>query len=403
MVLKVLELFSGYGGANFALTKAEVEHETIGYSDIEKCADYIYQLNHGGKALGDVTKIDETKMEDFDLLTGGFPCQSFSLAGKRQGFAAVNKGKLFFDIIRIAEVKKPRWMLLENVEGILSHDDGKTMEVVLHELKRIGYQVHWTKLYSKNHGTPQNRPRIWFACFREQNDFLDFQFPETEELKLTVKDLLEDEVDNKYYLTERQLEKFNDSERYGNHKLNYNDIVSPTLLSIGQCDVAIIPEDFKIADFRYDEGIRIRKDGTCPTLACSNSGKGLSGQPIIMDIPPKNESNKNVEIYDSYNNNKYKNDSKVSNTLKAKGADPNIINTGSSKEFITINKWRRLTPRECFRLMGFFDDEIKFGNLKDTKLYFLAGNGWDIHTASKIFIQMFKGNNNSQRGVFDYD
>lgn len=408
MVLKVLELFSGYGGASFALTKAGVEHKCIGYSDIEKCANYIYQLNHGEDIpqLGDVTKIDENELEDFDLLTGGFPCQSFSIAGKREGFAAANKGKLFFDIIRIAEAKKPRWMLLENVEGLLSHDGGKTFEIVLQELKRIGYQVNWKKLYSKNHGTPQNRPRVWIACFREQEDFNKFSFPEKEELKLTVKDLLEDEVDEKYFLTEKQLEKINlhigtnkEKDRgFGNKPLDINKI-STTLTSHMKKDINDVPY-FKIADFRYDEGIRPRKDNICPTLACSNTGNGISGQPIIMSLQTRSLERPSMKKAIAEG----KSLPGGHGILSRDDGVAYTLDTSAGQAIEIKNKrWRRLTPIECFRLMGFFNDEIQFGDLSDSKLYFLAGNGWDVNTASKVFKQMFIGNQNSQRGLFDYE
>lgn len=170
MVLKVLELFSGYGGASFGLAKAGINHKCIGYSDIENCANYIFSLNHGKDIpqLGDITKINPNDLEDFDLLTGGFPCQSFSIIGKREGFAAKDKGNLFFEIIRLAKAKKPRWMLLENVQGILSHDNGQTMSVVLRELRKIGYYVNWKLLFSKEHGTPQNRPSCLVCLFQRE-------------------------------------------------------------------------------------------------------------------------------------------------------------------------------------------------------------------------------------------
>lgn len=454
--IKVLELFSGYGGANFALKKAGLEHQCVGYSDIEKCANYIYAFNHGDDIpqLGDITKINPEDLPDFDLITGGFPCQSFSIAGKREGFASKDKGNLFFEIIRIAGVKKPRRMLLENVQGILSHDNGKTMEVVLRELKKIGYYVNWKLLFSKEHGTPQNRPRVWFACFREKEDYDNFIFPEKEELKIKVKDLLENEVDNKYYLNEQQLLNIENRNRYGDHKLEYGDTIHPTLCSIGKSDVAIIPEDFKIVDFRYDDGIRQRKNNICPTLSAKKSEGGLSGCPIISEdlliadfrndkgalikndgichtLTSRKHSHSDMStsppmIMD--NKTKNINESGVCHTIRSGNGsgnniniseEPECINTittgygrqGSSKEFQKINeqintnrkKWRRLTPKECFRLMGFFHDEIKFGNLSDSRLYFLAGNGWDINLASKIFIQMFKGNIlNTQQTLGDF-
>lgn len=349
-MIRVLELFSGYGGASFALSKAGLEHRCVGYSDIEGCANYIFALNHGEDIprLGDVTKIDPNNLEDFDLLTGGFPCQSFSIAGKREGFAAKDKGNLFFEIIRIASVKQPRWLLLENVQGLLSHDNGETMKVILRELKKIGYFVNWKLLFSKEHGTPQNRPRVWFACFKEKSDYDQFMFPETEPLKLTVKDLLEDKVDEKYYLNKNQLDKINNYNKNNEDKGRgfkiepVNDVCT-TITSHAHKDNNSVP---LIADFRYDEGLRVRKDGVCPTLKSRKREVDLSGCPMV-----------------------------------------------------NVNRWRRLTPRECFRLQGFFNDEINFGNLSDSKLYFLAGNGWDVNVASKIFVQMFVGNMNEQKNL----
>ena len=413
-MIKILELFSGYGGASFALTKAGIEHECIGYSDIEKCANYIYPLNHSvvkipyqgcklsevenivPKQLGDITKIDENSLEDFDLLTGGFPCQSFSLAGKREGFEAANKGKLFFDIIRIAKAKKPRRMLLENVEGLLSHDNGKTFEIVLLELKRIGYFVSWKKLYSKNHGTPQNRPRVWIACFREQQDYNNFSFPETEKLTLTVKDLLEDEVDEKYYLTATQLERL-ERTTYGAMNAQKLDKPFRTMTSHMSRDNLDVPF-FKIADFRYDEGIRPRKDGVCPTLMAGNSGSGVVGQPIIMSLQKRSIERPSMQ--------KALAEGKPlpggHGILSRADGIVYTLDTSAGQAVEVKKNWRRLTPRECFRLQGFFNDEINFGNLSDGKLYFLAGNGWDINTASKIFDQMFNGNKNSQQLLEDF-
>ena len=120
--IKVFELFAGYDGASFGLKKANIHHEVVGFSEIDKHAIKIFKQNHGDiKNYGDITKINPNDLPDFDLLTGGFPCQSFSIAGKNLGVKD-KRGILFFDIIRILKVKKPKYVLLENVKGLLQDE-----------------------------------------------------------------------------------------------------------------------------------------------------------------------------------------------------------------------------------------------------------------------------------------
>lgn len=360
MVLRVFETFSGYGGASFALQKAGIEFECVGYSEINKKAIECYNINHSNvKNYGDITKINHEELPDFDFLSGGFPCQAFSLAGKRKGFEDT-RGTLIYDVLRIANYKKPKYMLLENVRGILSHDNGNTIKTILYAIKDIGYDVHLLDLNSKEYGTPQNRERVYFVCKLGEWNLGEFKQPLKQILRLTLKNILEKDVDKKYYLTEKQINKMLEGNRWGDHVFDKKTEVSNTLLAIGQCDVGVI----NVADFRYDEGIRVRDDNTVsPTLT----------------LTLKNDGNLNSII--------------VSNTITtAYGRQ------GSSNEFKdinikvnqSINEWRRLTPKECFRLMGFFNDEIKFGNISDSSLYKLAGNGWDINIVSQVLRGMFK-------------
>ncbi len=132
----------------------------IGYSEIDKYAIQIYQKHFNHKNYGDITKIDEKTLPDFDLLVGGFPCQSFSIAGKRGGFNDT-RGTLFFDIARIIREKQPRLLLLENVKGLLSHDKGNTFTTIISTLDELGYDLQWQVLNSKNFGVPQNRERVF--------------------------------------------------------------------------------------------------------------------------------------------------------------------------------------------------------------------------------------------------
>ena len=135
--------------------------DCVGYSEIDKYAIQIYQKQFKGhKNYGDATKIKPETLPDFDMLCGGFPCQSFSIAGKRGGFNDT-RGTLFFDIARIVKVKRPKILFLENVKGLLNHNKGETFRVILQTLDELGYDVQWQVLNSKNFGVPQNRERVF--------------------------------------------------------------------------------------------------------------------------------------------------------------------------------------------------------------------------------------------------
>ena len=133
----------------------------IGYSEIDKYAIQTYQSHFPEhKNYGDITKINENELPDFDLIVGGFPCQAFSIAGQRKGFEDT-RGTLFFDIARIIKAKQPRLLFLENVKGLLSHDGGRTFKTIISTLTELGYDVQWQVLNSKNFGVPQNRERVF--------------------------------------------------------------------------------------------------------------------------------------------------------------------------------------------------------------------------------------------------
>jgi DNA (cytosine-5)-methyltransferase 1 len=149
------------GGAQEPDRKARMGFDCVGFSEIDKYAIQIY-FEHfpRHKNYGDCTRIDPDKLPDFDLLVGGFPCQSFSIAGKRGGFEDT-RGTLFFDIARIARVKRPQLLFLENVKGLLSHDKGRTFGTILATLSDMGYVCEWQVLNSKDFGVPQNRERVF--------------------------------------------------------------------------------------------------------------------------------------------------------------------------------------------------------------------------------------------------
>ena len=164
-VLRVFEAFAGYGGASFGLKRANIPHKVIGYSEIDKFAIEFFENNHPGIFnYGGITKIDPNELPDFDLFTGGFPCQPFSQVGLGKGEEDI-RGTLFYDIIRICEAKRPKHILLENVKGLMTSKHGKTLETIKQRLIALGYDVIVKLLNSKDYGIPQNRARVWIYAY----------------------------------------------------------------------------------------------------------------------------------------------------------------------------------------------------------------------------------------------
>ena len=158
--MKYFSTFSGVGGFELGIEKACPEAVCVGYSEIDKYADAIYKYHFKEvKNYGDITKINGHELPDFDLLVGGFPCQAFSIAGKRRGFEDT-RGTLFFDLARILQAKRPRLFIFENVKGLLGHDGGNTVKVIISTITELGYDVQWQVVNSKNFGVPQNRERV---------------------------------------------------------------------------------------------------------------------------------------------------------------------------------------------------------------------------------------------------
>ena len=210
-IIRVFEGFAGYGGASFGLKKAKIPHKVIGYSDIEQEAIDLYEYNFPNiKNYGDITKIEETKLPDFDLFTGGFPCQPFSTVGKMLG-ELDTRGTLFNDIIRICEYKKPRYILLENVKGLLGKKHRPTFDKIISELNRIGYiNVQYAILNSKDYGVPQNRERLWiFGQLGGLPEGFVLEPPHVE-LKYRIKDFLDKKPSEDLYRTQAQIDRIHE-------------------------------------------------------------------------------------------------------------------------------------------------------------------------------------------------
>lgn len=205
--MKVLSLFSGIGAFEKALDRLNIDYELVAFSEIDKYATKSYCAIHGvdeSMNLGDITKVDENSLpKDIDLITYGFPCQDISLAGKQKGMfnddGTQTRSGLFFEALRIIEATKPKIAIAENVKNLTGKKFKEQFELVLKSLEEAGYSNYWKVLNAKDYGIPQNRERVFIISIRKDID-KGFEFPEPFPLKLRLKDMLDDEVDEKFYL-----------------------------------------------------------------------------------------------------------------------------------------------------------------------------------------------------------
>ena len=194
-----IDLFAGIGGIR--LPYDSLGGECVFSSEIDKWAIETYKANFNEIPSGDITKIEAKDIPNFDILLGGFPCQAFSVAGKKMGFEDA-RGTLFFDIARILKEHKPMAFHLENVKGLLSHDKGRTFQTMLNILENdLGYKVFYKVLNALDFGMPQHRNRIMIVGFKNHN--ADFKFPEPTGEKVCVGDILEKDVPEKYTISDR--------------------------------------------------------------------------------------------------------------------------------------------------------------------------------------------------------
>lgn len=205
-----IDLFAGIGGIRLAYQK--LGGKCVFSSEWNKFAQKTYEANFGEVPFGDITRISERIIPDHDVLLAGFPCQPFSIAGvskknalgRNHGFLDETQGTLFFDIARILEFKRPSAFMLENVKNLVSHDKGKTFRIIKNTLTELGYKIHFQVLNSK-HFVPQHRERIIIVGFREELSEANqsFSFPDLPVPRLTFKEILEHEIDEKYTLSNK--------------------------------------------------------------------------------------------------------------------------------------------------------------------------------------------------------
>lgn len=196
---KFIDLFAGIGGIRLAMES--IGGRCVFSSEFDKHAQKTYYDNYGELPSGDITLIDEKSIPSFDMLCAGFPCQPFSIAGKMQGFNdEKGRGNLFFDILRIIKYHKPSILFLENVKNLKTHDGGNTYKFIKESLEKEGYCIFSKVLNARDFGLPQNRERIFILCFLDR---VPFAFPEKLNISVKLGDILEDNVDSKYTISNK--------------------------------------------------------------------------------------------------------------------------------------------------------------------------------------------------------
>lgn len=251
-----IDLFAGVGGVRLGFESAGFK--TIFANDFEPKCKTTYDRNFTTTKLTvkDIRDVKTEELPDFDFLLGGFPCQAFSIAGYREGLDdEKGRGNLFLEIVRILKAKQPQGFFLENVKNLLSHDDGKTYQIIKRELTNAGYFIKEAVLNSMDYGNvPQNRERVYIVGFQNQKQADGFCFPSSQPLKTKVCDLLEQNVNDKYYYNGKSLYE----------KLK-NDVVNPN----------------SVYQWRR-QYVRENKSNVCPTLT-ANMGTGGHNVPLIKD------------------------------------------------------------------------------------------------------------------------
>ena len=457
--MKFIDLFSGIGGFRSALELNG--HECIAYSEVDKFAKQSYQAIYNTEDeidLGDITKISEEYLSHFkqenDIVVGGSPCQSFSLAGSRKGFEDT-RGTLFFEYAKVVKETQPKYFLFENVKGMLSHDKGNTIRVVLETFDQLGYYIDFNVFNSKYYDVPQNRERIYIVGKRK--DLVDspkYQkkvkgkkkleevhnwavdninyvelLPQLQtEVTTRLVDVLEDEVDEKYYLSEEKTKKLTLDNDLGG-KLNMYDYnerdkvhsvnkVSPTLNTMQGGDrqpkVAVVGNTSRTGhrshdvhdangisptvaarDYKGPKQIAVREatkqgyaiaeqgDSVNVTYPDSKTRRGRVGKQVAQTLQA-GEVNQGVVIDDTQG---------YDGTRIYKGVSPTIRSSRSGLKTIDNLRIRKLTPLECWRLQSFTDEQFykaKDSGVSNSQLYKQAGNAVTVNVVDYIVKNIIK-------------
>lgn len=376
--MRLLSLFSGIGAPEKALKKLGIEYELVGFSEIDKYASKAYCAIHDvdeSLNLGDITKIDEQALpEDVDLVCYGFPCQDISVAGKGRGLfnedGTQTRSGLFFDALRIIEATQPRVAIAENVKNLTGKKLKTQFGIILKCLEAAGYNNYWQVLNAKDYGIPQNRERVFIVSIRKDIDDGNFEFPKPFPLELRLKDMLEEQVDEKFYLKECNFSNLirkpsgddvkcegyvaGVTGRFGRHQSN-------TVYSAkGLC-----PAQYAV---QYKDPFKLLVEDNEPFCAASRGRNPENPSDRTTGAPTQQRLEANAQG--------------VCNTLTTVQKDNYVVEPTMQNLRI-----RKLTPKECYRLMGFDDNDHDRAAtvVSNSQLYKQAGNSIVVDVLEHLF------------------
>lgn len=459
-MIKVFEAFAGIGTQRMALRNLGIEHEVVAISEIDKFAIKSYEAIHGvTRNLGDITKIKIEDIPDHDLFTYSFPCQDISTAGKMAGLNkdSGTRSSLLWECERIIEAKKPKYLLMENVKNLVSKKFKPYFEEWLKVLENLGYSNYWQVLNAKDYGIPQNRERVFVVSILGDN--VGYQFPTKIPLTLKLKDILEDSVDESFYLTQAQVDRIKFSTYNTNkkriQKKDYSDTLcardykDPKCVEVNNATAMIGGIGEKNFGKQYRQGNRVYdSEGVAACLQASQIG-GTGGYSSLYAVNKNynkvkqigrlsNTKRDNPQRYRVYDQNYI---APTLNTMQGGGLQPFVNaaeirtdigfqtykgdyvgtlraqNSGGDKVIITHNPQfgslkakneikgtnsefntdylsvRKLTPLECWRLMGISDEDFYKAQAvnSNSQLYKQAGNAIVVDVLEVIFSNMSFG------------
>ena len=344
----------------------------VNFCEFDKYATKSYCAIHGvdeSLNLGDITEVDENEIADFNMMSWGFPCTDISLSGLQKGFIDENGNKtrsgMYYEGIRILKTKRPALSIIENVKALTGNKFKKEFETVLTDLENAGYNSYYKILNSKDYGIPQNRERVFIISIRKDLDNGKFKFPEPFDNEIRLKDVLEEHVDEKFYISQDKVQRFLDELKNTNSKV-YHKLqgIDKSYKNTKSIDVA------NCITAREDRGISNRQaEGTAVLERIGNvnpSGKGQNG--TVVD---SNGLARTVTIE------------------KGEGQKILVRELELDKEIIRI---RKLTPKECFRLQGFCDEDYEKAKAvnSNTQLYKQCGNSITVDVLYYIYVELYK-------------